>query len=312
MSASPFLSKLEATAPANIIEMGQNFGSPRVAIARANSPLPMAAAKEATEADLMIPVFVGEEDQIKAEADKLSWDISSFALHNTTGEVEAGKVAAGLCGAGEADVLMKGQLHTDAFMRAAVSRDAGLRTGSRFVHIFHISPSGGGRPILVSDAAVNVTPDLETRQASIKEVTKLLQKLGTAQPKIAILSATESAIPSVPSSIDGKELADWAKDNVTDALVSGPLAFDLIMSPEAVKIKKLTDDPVAGQADAIIVPDIVSGNALFKAFVLLTGGCAAGVVTGAKVPILLTSRSDPAAARLTSVALAAISCGLPK
>ena len=129
MSASPFLSKLEATAPANIIKMGQNFGSPRVAIARANSPLPMQAAMEATEADLMIPVFVGEADQIKAEADKLGWDIGGYAIHNTEGEIEAGKVAAGLCGAGEADVLMKGQLHTDAFMRAAVSRDAGLRTG---------------------------------------------------------------------------------------------------------------------------------------------------------------------------------------
>jgi len=309
---SAFLSTNEATAPENIIKMAQAFGSPRVAIARANSPLPMQAAKEATEADLMIPVFVGEADQIKTEADKLNWDISGFAVHNTTGEVEAGTVAAGLCGAGKADVLMKGQLHTDAFMRAAVNREAGLRTGSRFVHIFHISPSGGGKPILISDAAVNVNPDLETRQAAIVEVTKLLLKLGTKVPKIAILSATESPIESVPSSMDGKELADWAETEVPEALVSGPLAFDLIMSPKAVKIKKLTDDPVAGQADAIIVPDIVSGNALFKAFVLLTGGCAAGVVTGAKVPILLTSRADPAAARMTSVALAAISCGLPK
>ncbi len=312
MTASPFLSAKAATAPVDIITMGQNFGSPRVAIARANAPLPMQAAKEATEADLMVPVFVGEADQVREEAEKLDWDISGFAIHDTTGELEAGKVAAGLCGAGEADVLMKGQLHTDSFMRAAVSRDAGLRTGNRFVHIFHISPPDGGRPILISDAAVNVAPNLETRQAAITEVTKLLIKLGTAQPKIAILSATETAIESVPSSLDGKALADWAKENVPEALVSGPLAFDLIMSPDAVKTKKLTDDPVAGQADAIIVPDIVSGNALFKAFVYLTGGCAAGLVTGAKVPILLTSRADPAAARMTSIALAAISCGLPK
>jgi phosphate acetyltransferase len=312
MSASPFLSDKAAAAPADIIAMGQNFGSPRVAIARANAPLPMLAAKEATEADLMIPVFVGEADQVHAEAEKLNWDISSFAIHDTNGEVEAGKVAAQLCGMGDADVLMKGQLHTDAFMRAAVSRDAGLRTGNRFVHIFYISPPNGGRPILISDAAVNVSPNLETRQASIAEVSKLLVKLGTATPKIAILSATETAIESVPSSMDAQALANWAKDHVPEALVSGPLAFDLIMSPEAVKTKKLTDDPVAGQADAIIVPDIVSGNALFKAFVYLTGGCAAGIVTGAKVPILLTSRADPAAARMTSIALASISCGLPK
>jgi len=312
MTASSFLSSTEPQAPDNLIKMGQDFGSPRVAIARAGAPLPMQAAKEATEADLMIPVFVGERDMIEAEAAKLDWDISDFDLHDTTGEEEAGRKAAELCGAGEADVLMKGQLHTDVFMKAAVSRDAGLRTGRRFVHIFHISPPDGSKPILISDAAVNVEPNLETRQDAIREVSDLLIRLGTGRPKLAILSATESAIPSVPSSMDGKELAEWAKDAVPEADVSGPLAFDLIMSPDAVATKKLTADPVAGQADAIIVPDIVSGNALFKAFVYIGGGCAAGVVTGAKVPILLTSRADPAAARMASVALAAIKCALPK
>ncbi len=310
--SSPFLSDREAVAPADLIARAQGFGAPRVAIARAGSPLPMEAAEDATKAGIMVPVFVGERDMIEAEAAKLDWDISAYALHDTTGEEEAGKTAAALCGAGEADVLMKGQLHTDVFMKSAVSRDAGLRTGQRFVHIFHISHPDGGKPILISDAAVNVSPDLTTRQSSIVEVQKLLNKLGNDRPKIAILSATESAIPSVPSSMDGQALADWARENVPGIDVSGPLALDLILSPKAVATKKLTDDPVAGQADAIIVPDIVSGNALFKAFVYLTGGCAAGVVTGAKVPILLTSRADPPAARIASAALAAISCGLPK
>ncbi len=310
--SSPFLSLREATAPADLIARAQGFGPPRVAIARAGAPLPMEAAEDATKAGIMTPVFVGEADMIRAEAAKLDWDISGYALHDTTGEEEAGKTAAALCGAGEADVLMKGQLHTDVFMKSAVSRDAGLRTGARFVHIFHISHPDGGKPILISDAAVNVSPDLTTRQSAIVEVRKLLNKLGNDRPKIAILSATESAIPSVPSSMDGKALAEWAKANVEGIDVSGPLALDLIISPKAVATKKLTDDPVAGQADAIIVPDIVSGNALFKAFVYLTGGCAAGVVTGAKVPILLTSRADPPAARIASAALAAISCGLPR
>ena len=283
-----------------------------MAIARAGSPLPMEAAEDATKAGIMIPVFVGEADMIRAEADALDWDISGYALHDTTGEEEAGRTAAALCGAGEADVLMKGQLHTDVFMKSAVSRDAGLRTGQRFVHIFHISHPDGGKPVLISDAAVNVVPDLATRQSSIVEVKALLNKLGNDRPKIAILSATETPIPAVPSSMDGAELAEWAHANLPDVDVSGPLAFDLIMSPKAVATKKMTDDPVAGQADAIIVPDIVSGNALFKAFVYLTGGCAAGIVTGAKVPILLTSRADPPAARIASAALAAISCGLPK
>ena len=309
---SAFVSDRDPVAPQDIIRMGQNFGSPRVAIARAGSPLPMFAAKEATEANLMIPVFVGEADMIRTEAKALDWDITQFDLHDTTGEEEAGMTAARLCGEGAADVLMKGQLHTDVFMKSAVSRDNGLRTGRRFVHIFHISPPNGGRPILISDAAVNVAPNIETRQDAIREVVNLLHRLGTARPKVAILSATESAIPSVPSSMEGRELADWATAEGLDADVSGPLALDLILSMDAVKTKKLTNDPVAGQADAIIVPDIVSGNALFKALVYVGGGCAAGLVTGAKVPILLTSRADPAAARLTSVALAAIQCGLPK
>jgi len=185
-----------------LIKMGQDFGSPRVAIARAGAPLPMEAAKEATEADLMIPVFVGEKDAILAEAAALNWDISGFALHDTNGEEEAGMTAARLCGEGHADVLMKGNLHTDVFMKSAVSRDNGLRTGKRFVHIFHISHPDGGKPILISDAAVNVAPNIETRQDAMREVTDLLIKLGTARPKLAILSATESPIPSVPSSME--------------------------------------------------------------------------------------------------------------
>lgn len=309
---SPFVSTRNAVCPQNLIDLAQSFAPPRVAIARASAPLPMEAAEDATKAGIMIPVFVGEADVIRAEAAKLDWDISGYAIHDTTGEEEAGMTAARLCGEGHADVLMKGHLHTDVFMKAAVSRDAGLRTGNRFVHIFHISHPDGGKPILISDAAVNVSPNLETRQVAIAEVVDLLHRLGNARPKIAILSATETPIPAVPSSMDARALADWAMDHIKDADVSGPLALDLILSMEAVKTKKLTADPVAGQADAIIVPDIVSGNALFKALVYMTGGCAAGLVTGAKVPILLTSRADPAAARMASAALASIRCGLPK
>ena len=305
-----FLSDAVAQPPAHIIKLAQDAPSPRVAIARAGAPLPMLAAMEATQANMMVPLFTGERDDILAEADKLGWDISGFEIINTTGEAEAGAAAARACGEGRADVLMKGQLHTDAFMRAAVSRDAGLRTGKRFVHIFHITTADGTKSITISDAAVNVDPNIDTRKDATAEVVNLLHKIGNPRPKVAFLSATESPIESVPSSMEGRELRDWARDNIKDADFSGPLAFDLIMSPKAVQAKKLTDDPVAGQADAIIVPDIVSGNALFKSFVYLTGGCASGIVMGAKVPILLTSRADPAAARLSSIALGAIVAAL--
>ncbi len=309
---SPFVSDRAAVCPQNLIDLAQGFAPPRVAIARASAPLPMEAAEDATKAGIMTPVFVGEADVIRAEAEKLDWDISAYPLHDTTGEEEAGMTAARLCGEGEADVLMKGQLHTDVFMKSAVNRENGLRTGKRFVHIFHISHPEGGQPILISDAAVNVSPNLDTRQNAMEEVVDLLQRLGTPRPKIAILSATESPIPSVPSSMDGQALATWAAEHLPQADVSGPLALDLILSEKAAATKGLSNDPVAGNADAVIVPDIVSGNALFKAFVYLSGGCAAGIVSGAKVPILLTSRADPAAARMASAALAAIRCGLPK
>jgi len=301
-----FLSPELAECPADLLAKAAAAGRVRVAIARAGAALPMQAAKEATEAGIMEPIFTGERADIEREAEALGWDISAFRLVEAEGEAASGAAAATLCGAGEADVLMKGQLHTDAFMKAALSRDAGLRTGGRLVHIFHISPPDGGRPILVSDAAVNVAPNMETRKAATQSVVEMLAKLGNDAPRIAFLSATESPIPSVPSAVEGAELADWAKAEFPGAHFSGPLALDLILSPKAVATKGIEGDPVAGYADAVIVPDIVSGNTLFKALVYLGGGCAGGLVTGAKVPILLTSRADPAAARLASAALAAV------
>ncbi|MEM9435218.1 MAG: phosphate acyltransferase [Pseudomonadota bacterium] len=306
---SPFLSTRDAVCPPQLLELARAAGRPKVAIARAGAPLPMEAAKDAADAGLMTPVFTGERAQIEAQAQALNWDISKFELIDANGEEAAGMAAAQACGEGRADVLMKGQLHTDVFMKSALSRDVGLRTGARLVHIFHISHPDGGKPFVVSDAAVNVTPNAETRQDATREVVKLLHALGNPRPKVAFLSATESVIPSVPSSQEASDLAQWARENVDGADFSGPLAMDLILSPEAVATKGLSDDVVAGHADAVIVPDIVSGNAIFKSFVYLSGGCAGGLVLGAKVPILLTSRADPPAARLASVALAAIVSG---
>jgi phosphate acetyltransferase len=266
----------------------------------------MQAAFEATQAGIMVPIFVGEADDILAEAAKLDWDISGFELIDTVGEAEAGITAATLCGQGKADVLMKGQLHTDVFMKSALNRDAGLRMGAKFVHLFSMTHPSGGSPIVISDAAVNVSPDIETRQDATRSVVKLLKALGVERPKVAYLSATEVAIPSVPSSLEGAELAEWARQNVDGADFAGPLALDLILSEKSRDIKGLQDDPVAGQADGIIVPDIVAGNTLFKAMVYMTGACSGGLVVGGKVPILLTSRADSAAARMASVALASV------
>ena len=306
---SPFLTNREAAIPSGLLVLAQGAATPRVAIARAGAALPMEAAKASTDAGIMTPIFTGEADIIRAEADKLGWNISSYEIIEAEGEEAAGRAAALACGEGRADVLMKGHLHTDVFMKSALSRDNGLRTGNRLVHVFHINHPDGGKPMLISDAAVNVAPDMDTRKAAITSCVELLRKLGVDEPKVAMLSATESVLPAVPSSGEARELRDWAIETIPNAHFSGPLALDLILSPESVAIKDMEDDPVAGDADAILVPDIVSGNALFKAMVYLSGGCAAGVVMGAKVPILLTSRADPAAARLASVALAGVLSG---
>ena len=301
-----FISGADPICPVDFLERARLGNSPRVAIARAGAPLPMRAALEATNEGIMVPIFVGEVDDILLEANELSWDISNYKIIDTNGEIEAATVAANLCGKNEADVLMKGQLHTDVFMKAALNRDAGLRVGSKFVHLFAMSHPDGGSPIVISDAAVNVNPDIETRKDATRSVVKLLIALGVEGPRIAFLSATESVIPSVISSVEGAELSDWAKNEISNAHFSGPLALDLIISEKSCKIKGIVDDPVAGFADGIIVPEIVSGNTLFKSMVYMTGACAGGIVVGGKVPILLTSRADSSAARLSSISLASI------
>ncbi|MDC0146678.1 phosphate acyltransferase [Amylibacter sp.] len=301
-----FISGADPICPADFLTRAKLGKVPRVAIASAGAALPMLAAYEATNEGIMTPIFVGEADDINLEASKLSWDISNYKIINANGETEAASISANLCGVGEADVLMKGQLHTDVFMKAALNRDAGLRIGSKFVHLFAMSHPEGGPPIVISDAAVNVNPDIETRKDATISVVKLLNALGIKHPKIAFLSATESVIPSVLSSIEGAELSKWAKQQIPDAYFSGPLALDLILSKKSKVIKGLKDDPVAGFANGIIVPEIVSGNTLFKSMVYMTGACAGGIVVGGKVPILLTSRADSSAARLSSISLASI------
>ena len=274
----------------------------------------MEAAFHAYRAGIAQPVLVGEADRIEAEAATLGWDLSDIAVIDSNGEAEAAAKAASLLQASlsELDALpigavMKGQLHTDVFMAALLNREVGLRIGNRLVHIFAIyPPDSGAGPVLVSDAAVNVTPDEKTQNQSMIEMCSLAKKLGHTRPKLAILSATETPIESMPTSIAAAERAKWAKTHLVDADISGPLSFDLALSADAVATKGITGDAVAGRANCLLVPDIVSGNILYKALVYLGGGCAAGIVLGGAVPILLTSRADPPAARLASIALAGI------
>jgi len=302
--------------PPGLLAAVKGNPSRRVGIVNAGKNVVMEAALDAVKAGLMVPVFYGNEDRINQSAKELDWDISRFETVAAKDEHEAATLAAQSAGRGELDILMKGHIHTDNFLRAVLNRDAGLRTDNRLTHVFSMTfPNNGqsnngqsdDKPLLITDAAVNATPDFTTLKSIVTNALDVARQLGINKPKVAFLSATETPNKHIPSSLVADELARWAKSNLEGADFCGPLAFDLCISPAAAKIKGI-DDPVAGAADIIVVPEAVSGNALFKAMVHMMGACSAGVVMGAKVPLVLTSRSDPAAARLASVAIASLMC----
>ena len=312
--AQNFIHPVQAECPQGLLAAARERGRLNLLVVRASAPLPMEAAFHAYRSGIAQPVLIGEADRIEAEAATLGWDLSDITVIDSNGEAEAAAKAASLLQASlsEPDALpigavMKGQLHTDVFMAALLNREVGLRIGNRLVHIFAIyPPDSEAGPVLVSDAAVNVTPDEKTQNQSMIEMCALAKKLGHMRPKLAILSATETPIESMPASMVAAERAKWAKTHLVDTDISGPLSFDLALSAHAVATKGITGDAVAGRANCLLVPDIVSGNILYKALVYLGGGCAAGIVLGGAVPILLTSRADPPAARLASIALAGI------
>ena len=277
----------------------------RTAIVNAGTPLVMESAKLATEARILEPVLFGERGEIEEAAAALNWDISGVEIVDADDEAVAATEAAFAAGSGDVAALMKGHVHTNTLMRAVLNKSAGLRTGRRLAHVFAMYLPDRAGPLLISDAALNVAPDEETHQAIILNCIDVAQALGISRPKVAVLSATEEPSEAVPSSMHAARLSEWAQGEVKNADVFGPLALDLAVSPQSAQIKGISN-PVAGHADVIVVPEIVAGNALFKALVNFADACAAGLVTGAKVPVLLTSRADPPAARLASAALTAV------
>lgn len=309
-AASPFLTPADAACPPEFLALATGAAPRPVAFVRSiGSPI-LETARDALAAGLAVPILFGEAGQIEQDAAAIGWDLAGASVIDAEGEQAAIDAAVAAVGAGHAKGLIKGQLHTDVFMGTIVRRASGIRTDRRLVHIFAMLPPGGGRPLLISDAAVNIAPDVSTRTEAALAVAALLRRMGVETPRIAVLSATESRLPGLPSSLEAAEIAAAATDADDRAAFAGPLSLDLALSPESVAIKGIMADSdggaVAGYADGLIVPDIVSGNVLFKALAYCAGGLAAGVVLGGRVPIMLTSRSDPAAARLASLALAAI------
>lgn len=290
--------------PAAQIAAASKGKAKRAAVAGAETPVVQESARNAYEAGLIEPVLIGNEASIQKTAKEIAWDISGFEIINTATEKDTSTKAVELAHNGLVEILMKGGVHTDALMRAVVDKENGLRTDQRMSHIFQMTFPGTDRALYVSDAALNVAPNVAQRMDITRNAVSAMHNFGVAEPKVAVLSALEIPSPAVPSSMEAAEIAELAMSGgVEDAIVEGPLSLDLAVSPEAVKVKGLKSK-VAGHADLIVVPTIETGNTLFKTLVYFRSATAAGLVLGAKVPIVLTSRADPPEARLTSCALA--------
>ena len=308
------LSPLPFASPGHVIEKATAATPTPTAVAGAGGRLALESARRATEAGLIEPCLVGDPEAITAAASGIGWDLAPYRCVSAEDETKAAEAAVALARGNEVAALMKGQVHTDTLMRAVVDRENGLRAGRRMSHIFYMTAPDRQGALTITDAAVNVAPDAAVNVAPdaavkldiINNAVDLLHALGTPEPKIAVLSATDTPIAAMPSSLEAAEVVRRAVQGaVTGAVVDGPFALDLAISPEAATVKGV-DSPVAGRADILLVPNIETGNALYKAMVYFMSATAAGLVMGAKVPIILTSRADPPEARLTAAALAAI------
>ncbi len=275
----------------------------RTAIVWPCDEVSLGGAVQACKDKLIVPVLVGSEPQIRAVAKTLELDLNGIRILDVSESRTAAVRAVELARRGEVEMLMKGSLHTDELMSAVVSREGGMRTGRRISHIFALDVPMYHKTLFVTDAAINIQPDLETKIDILQNAIDAMLTLEVANPKVAILSAVESVNPAIPSTLDAASLCKMVdRGQITGAIVDGPLAFDNAISSDAAKIKKIKSR-VAGDVDLLMVPNLEAGNILFKQLQYLAGALAAGVVVGAKVPIVLTSRADGELARMASCAL---------
>ncbi len=266
----------------------------------------LTAAVDAAEAGLILPVLVGPEAKIRGVAEQFGLDISRYRLVDAPHSHAAAAAAVEIVRSGRAETLMKGSLHTDELMGEVVSKATGLRTERRISHVFIMDVPTYPKPLGVTDAAINIFPDLETKVDIVQNAIDMAHALGVELPKVAILSAVETVTPKIPSTIDAAALCKMAeRGQITGGLLDGPLAFDNAISKEAAAIKGIRSE-VAGDADILLVPDLEAGNMLAKQLSFLANADAAGIVLGARVPIILTSRADTVRARMASCAVAVL------
>lgn len=276
----------------------------RTAVVNPVDQVSLEGAVQAAKATLIVPLLIGPKDAIQAAAKASGLDISAYQIVPTPDAETAAAKAVDLVLSQSADAIMKGALHTDILMHAVVSGDHNLRTERRVSHVFVMDVPDYPKPLLITDAAINIYPDLEDKRDIVQNAIELAHALGVAEPKVAILSAVETISPKIKSTLDAAALCKMAdRRQITGGILDGPLAFDNAISADAAKTKHIVS-PVSGKADILVVPDLEAGNMLAKQLEYLADASAAGVVLGARVPIILTSRADKTLSRMASCAVA--------
>jgi len=299
------LSNTKAIVPENLIFLAQKTPNIPVAIVCAHHESSMESAKQASDLDLIVPIFIGKKKLIQKEADQLSWDINNYKIIDHADDQGAALAGAELARDNKIKVIVKGNLHTDILMRMYLKKEFGLIEGKRLSHIWHMTTNEKSKPLFITDGALNVAPRIDVKMHILNNVIDFAKKINIQKPRVAVLSGTEDPIESMPSSIEAKEIMERAQKENIDAYIHGPLAFDNAVSPEAAEIKKIQSE-VAGKADILLVPNLETGNALSKIMVYFMGACAAGFIVGGKVPVVVTSRADSTASRLASIAASII------
>ena len=299
------LSNKEIVCPNNLLDEAHKKKGVKVAVVNAGKPLPMLSVQDAVNENLIEPIFIGDEKEILKCAEDLKWDISNYNIINEPIENNTAKIAAKLASENKIKIIVKGHIHTDILMKEVLKRKYNLLGKTRLSHIWHMTIEKDDKPLIITDGALNVLPNVKTKMHILKNVINFSNRIGISKPKIAVLSATEEVLESVPSSLDAAELTKLAKEENLDADVFGPLAFDNSISKKSAGIKGIKNS-VAGEADVLLVPSVETGNGLVKMMIYFMGACAAGVVVGGKVPVVITSRSDEAQARLASIAAAVV------
>ena len=299
------LSDKEIVCPNNLLDVAHQKKGISAGIVNAGKSITMMSVMDAVNENLITPTFIGNKEEIEKCALELNFDISEFEILDEKNENKTAVIAAELASKEKIKIIVKGHIHTDVLMREVIKKKYNLISKTRLSHIWHMTLDKEDKPLIITDGALNVSPNVKTKMHILKNVINFCNRIGNERPKISILSATEEVLDSVQSSLDAKEITELAKKENLKADVFGPLAFDNSISKKSAEIKGIKN-VVAGNSDVLLVPNVETGNALVKIMVYFMGACAAGVVVGGKVPVVITSRSDVATARLASIAAAVV------